>query len=52
MQSRQTLINLLDLALYLRNISFYILVLLYLRRASVSLQFEQRDRQSKYSRHE
>eukprot|EP00930_Biecheleria_cincta_P037281 TRINITY_DN25573_c0_g1_i1.p1 TRINITY_DN25573_c0_g1~~TRINITY_DN25573_c0_g1_i1.p1 ORF type:complete len:2388 (+),score=410.29 TRINITY_DN25573_c0_g1_i1:162-7325(+) len=38
-QSRQQLINLLDLAVYLRNISFFILVLFYLRRASVSLKY-------------
>ena len=42
-QSRQQLINLLDLAVYLRNLSFFILVLFYLRRASVALEFVYRD---------
>ena len=38
-QSRQQLINLLDLSIYIRNLSFFILVLFYLRRASVALRF-------------
>lgn len=37
--SRQQLINLLDYAIYIRNISFFILVLIYLRRTSVKLEF-------------
>jgi hypothetical protein len=37
--NRQQLINLLDLAIHLRNVSFFILVLFYLRRSSVALQF-------------
>lgn len=42
-QSRQQLINLLDFAVYIRNLSFFILVLFYLRRASVALEFVDRD---------
>ena len=42
-QSQAQLINLLDLAIYVRNVSFFILVLLYLRRASVSLDFIERE---------
>merc|ERR1719329_150329 len=41
--SRQQLINLLDLAIYVRNVSFFILVLYYLRRASVALEFIEKD---------
>jgi hypothetical protein len=41
---RQQLINLLDLAIQLRNVSFFILVLFYLRRASVSLAYIERER--------
>ena len=37
--SRQELINLLDLAIHVRNVSFFILVLFYLSRCSVSLQY-------------
>eukprot|EP01094_Clydonella_sp_ATCC50884_P018479 TRINITY_DN341_c0_g1_i1.p1 TRINITY_DN341_c0_g1~~TRINITY_DN341_c0_g1_i1.p1 ORF type:complete len:2401 (-),score=1116.71 TRINITY_DN341_c0_g1_i1:178-7182(-) len=37
--SRHELINLMDLALRIRNVSFFILVLFYLRRCSVALQF-------------
>jgi len=37
--NRQQLINLLDLAIHIRNISFFILVLFYLRRGSVSLEY-------------
>jgi hypothetical protein len=40
--SRQQLINLLDYAIYIRNISFFILVLIYLRRTSVKLEFIER----------
>lgn len=36
---RQHLINLLDLAIELRNISFFILVLFYLRRSSIHIGF-------------
>lgn len=42
-QDRQQLIDLLDFAIYIRNISFFILVLFYLRRASVALDFIDRD---------
>jgi len=43
--SRQELINLLDLAIHVRNVSFFILVLFYLRRCSVHLEyvFKERD---------
>ena len=37
--NRQQLINLLDYAVYVRNISFFILVLFYLRRTSIYLEF-------------
>lgn len=36
---RQQLINLLDLAIHIRNISFFILILYYLRRTSVQLTY-------------
>jgi hypothetical protein len=36
---RIQLINLLDLAIHLRNVSFFILVLFYLRRSSVRLEY-------------
>ena len=42
-QSRQQLINLLDLALTLRNLSFFMLVLFYLRRASILLEFVEKE---------
>eukprot|EP00931_Biecheleriopsis_adriatica_P048723 TRINITY_DN28156_c0_g1_i1.p1 TRINITY_DN28156_c0_g1~~TRINITY_DN28156_c0_g1_i1.p1 ORF type:complete len:2295 (-),score=500.02 TRINITY_DN28156_c0_g1_i1:122-7006(-) len=42
-QSRQQLINLLDFAVYIRNLSFFILVLIYLRRASIALEFIDKD---------
>jgi hypothetical protein len=42
-QSRQQLINLLDMAIYVRNISFFILVLFYLRRGSIALEFIAKD---------
>ena len=41
--SRQHLINLLDLAAHLRNVSLFILVLFQLRRASVKLDYKFRD---------
>ena len=44
MQRRQHLINLLDMAISVRNVSFFILVLFYLRRASVHLAFEEKDK--------
>ena len=37
--SRQELVNLLDLAIHVRNLSLFILVFLYLRRCSVQLDF-------------
>lgn len=40
---RQHLINLLDVAVKIRNISFFILVLFYLRRSSVLLEYIERD---------
>lgn len=40
--SRQQLINLLDYALYLRNIGFFILVLFFLRRTSIHLEYIER----------
>lgn len=40
---RQQLINLLDLAIHIRNISFFVLVLFYLRRGSIQLQYMQRE---------
>ena len=43
-QKRQHLINLLDMAISVRNVSFFILVLFYLRRASVHLGFEEKDK--------
>ena len=36
---RQPLINLLDMAIYVRNLSLFIIVLFYLRRSSVLLDF-------------
>jgi hypothetical protein len=42
-QSRQQLINLLDLAIYIRNLSLFILVLLQLRRCSVALTFIEKE---------
>ena len=38
------MINLLDMAISVRNISFFVLVLFYLRRASVHLAFEEKDK--------
>ena len=44
-QSRQQLINLLDFAIYIRNLSMFILVLIYLRRTSLApLEFITKDR--------
>ena len=49
-QNRQELMNLLDLAARLRNVSFFIFVLLYLRRCSVHLEFiEEEDNVKKIS---
>lgn len=46
--SRQQLINLLDLSIHIRNLSFFIIVLIYLRRSSVALHFiEQESRVAK-----
>lgn len=43
--SRQQLINLLDFAVYIRNLSFFILVLIYLQRTSYHLEYiENRDK--------
>jgi hypothetical protein len=42
--SRQQLINLLDYAIYIRNLSMFILVLFYLRRTSVELQYISRSK--------
>ena len=41
--SRQQLINLLDLSVYLRNISFFILVLFYLRRSSILIEYIEKE---------
>jgi hypothetical protein len=41
--NRQHLINLLDLSLYVRNVSFFVLVLFYLRRCSVKLEYIEKD---------
>ncbi|CAE8670279.1 unnamed protein product [Polarella glacialis] len=49
-QSRQQLINLLDLAIYIRNLSFFVLVLFYLRRASVALDFTDKDKDLKVTK--
>ena len=38
-QSQQELINLLDYAIYIRNVSFFILVLVQLRRVSIKLDY-------------
>ena len=43
-QSQQQLVNLLDLAVYVRNVSFFMLVLFYLRRASIHLEFVESER--------
>ena len=45
--SRQELINLLDTAIYVRNVSFFILVLFYLQRSSVSLHYEAYNKEAK-----
>lgn len=45
---RSQLINLLDLALKLRNISFFILLLIYLRRCSARLEFRESEGSTKY----
>ena len=41
--SRQQLVNLLDFAIAVRNVSMFILVLLYLRRSSVALDYVEKD---------
>eukprot|EP00937_MAST-01D_sp_MAST-1D-sp2_P002830 g2830.t1 len=41
--SRQQLINLLDLAIHIRNVSFFILVLFLLRRSSIKLEYIERE---------
>ena len=43
-QRQHHLVNILDMAINVRNISFFILVLFYLRRASVHLAFEEKDK--------
>ncbi len=43
-QSRQQLINLLDFAIYIRNLSLFILVLFYLRRCSIHLEYIAKER--------
>ncbi|KAL7554568.1 hypothetical protein ACHAWF_019036 [Thalassiosira exigua] len=40
--SRQQLINLLDFALYVRNVGFFILVLIFLRRSSMTLEYQEK----------
>lgn len=40
--SRQQLINLLDYAIYIRNIGFFILVLKFLRRTSIKLEYQEK----------
>ena len=45
--SRQDLINLLDYAINIRNVSLYILVLLYLIRCSINLTFNHEERKIK-----
>ena len=41
--SRQQLVNLLDFAIAVRNVSMFILVLLYLRRSAVALDYVEKD---------
>lgn len=41
--SRQHLINLLDFAVKIRNVSLFILVLIYLRRASVRISYHEKE---------
>ncbi len=41
--NRSHLINLLDLSLRIRNVSFFILILFYLRRCSISLEFIEKE---------
>ena len=43
--SRQQLINLLDYAIYIRNIGFFVLVLFFLKRTSVKLVFMEKNKQ-------
>jgi len=42
--NRQQLINLLDLSIHIRNVSFFILVLFYLRRSSVAIEFVEKEK--------
>lgn len=42
--SKQELINLLDFAIHVRNVSFFILVLFYLRRSSIALEYINKER--------
>lgn len=43
--SQQQLINLLDFSVYVRDVSLFVLVLLFLRRVCIQLEFiEQEDR--------
>ena len=46
-QSRQQLINLLNLSIYIRNLSFFILVLFHLQRCSVALSFIEKENKIK-----
>jgi hypothetical protein len=45
-QSQQQLINLLDLSVYIRNLSFFILVLFYLNRASIHLTYIEKEKKT------
>lgn len=45
--NRLELINLLDLAIHVRNVSFFILVLFYLERSSVKLEFVDKERKER-----
>jgi hypothetical protein len=46
---RSQLINLLDFAIHIRNVSFFILILFFLRRCSVSLEFIDDEKTTKIS---
>ena len=48
--SRQQLINLLDFAIYVRNVSFFVLVLFYLRRCSIALDYVFTDSEAKVTK--
>ena len=45
--SRQQLINLLDYAVYIRNLGLFILVLFQLNRVSFKLEYKERDQTRK-----